>query len=76
MALHNLITTNINKSFVSAHNNSITSFRPVSPIILIDYIQTNYGTVLLKKLQENDISLDVQWDPTTNIAVLFTCIGD
>ena len=36
----------------------------------------DYGTVLPKQLQENDISLDAQWDSTTPIAVLFTCIED
>ena len=34
----------------------------------MDYVQTNYGTVLPKQLQENEISLDAQWDPTTPIA--------
>ena len=50
-ALRNLITTNIEEYFVSAHKNSITRFRLVDPIALMDYIQTNYGTVLPKKLQ-------------------------
>ena len=42
----------------------------------MDYIQTNYGTFLPKKLQENNIALDTQWDPTAHIAVIFTCIED
>ena len=42
----------------------------------MDYIQTNYGTVLPKQLQDNEIALDAQWDPTTPIAVLFTRIED
>ena len=57
-ALCNLITTNIEEFFVSAHNNIITGFRLVGPIVLMDYIQTNYWTVLPKKLQENEIALD------------------
>ena len=72
-ALRNLITTNIEESFVSAHNNSITGFRLVGPIVLMDYIQTNYWTVLPKQLRENEVALDSQWEPTTPTAVLFTC---
>ena len=40
----------------------------------MNYIRTNYGTILLKQLQENDIALDAQWDLTTPIVVLFTRI--
>ena len=36
----------------------------------------NYGTVLPKQLQENDISLGSKWDLTTPIVVLFNCIED
>ena len=75
-ALRNLIITNIEKSFVPAHNNSISEFRLVDNIFLMDYIQTNYGNVHPKKLQENEIPLDAQWDPTTPTAVLFTRIED
>ena len=42
----------------------------------MDYIWTKYGTVLPKKLQENEISLDSQLDLTTPIAVLFARIED
>ena len=42
----------------------------------MDYIQTNYGTVLPKQLHENEIALDKKWDPTTPIAEIFTCIED
>ena len=42
----------------------------------MEYIRTNYGTVLPKQLQENDIALDAQWDQTTPITVLFTRIED
>ena len=49
-ALRNLITTNIEESFVSAHKNSITGFCLVDTNVLMDYIQTNYGTVLPKQL--------------------------
>ena len=59
-ALRNLITSNIKESFVLAHNNIITGFCLVDPIVLMDYIRTNYGTVLPKKLQDNEISLDAQ----------------
>ena len=75
-ALRNLITSNIEESFVSEHNNSITEFHCVYHIVLVAYIRTNYGTVLLKQLQYNDIVLDAQWDPTTPIVVLFTHIED
>ena len=40
--LRNLITTNIEESVVSAHNNSITGFCLVGTIVLMDYTQTNY----------------------------------
>ena len=40
----------------------------------MEYIRTNYGTVLPKQLQENDIALDAQWDLTTPITVLLTSI--
>ena len=40
----------------------------------MDYIRMKYGTILLKKIQENDIELDEQWDPANTIAVLVTCI--
>ena len=42
----------------------------------MEYIRTNYGTVLHKKIQENEIALDAQWDPTTPIVVIFTRIED
>ena len=42
----------------------------------MDYIQTNYGTVLPKQLHENKIALDAHWDPTTPIASIFTHIED
>ena len=74
--LRNLITSNTGESFVLEHNNRITGFRLVDPIVLMDYIRTNYGTVPPKKLQENEIALDAQWDPTTPIAVIFTRIED
>ena len=76
MALRNLITTNIKESFVPANKNSITGFCIVGHIALMDYIRTNYGTVTPKKLQDNEIALDAQCDPTTPIAVLFTPIED
>ena len=41
MALPNLITTNIEESFVSAHNSSITGFCLVGPILPMDYILIN-----------------------------------
>ena len=75
-ALCNPITRNIKEYFVSAHNNIITGFHLVNTIVLMEYIQTNYRTDLMKKLQENDTILDAQWDPTTLIAVLFTRIED
>ena len=75
-ALCNLITRNNKESFVSEHNNGITGFHLSNTIFLMDYIQTNYRTVLPKQLQENEIALDAQWDPTTPIAVLFTHIED
>ena len=74
MALCNLITSNIKESFVSAHNNSITGFHLVDPIVLMEYIRTNYGTILAKKLQDNEIASDAQWDPINPIAVLSTRI--
>ena len=43
-------------------------------IVLMDYIRTNYWNLLPKQLQENEIALDSQWDPTNPIAVLFICI--
>ena len=42
----------------------------------MDYIWTNYGTVLLKQLQDNDITLDSKWYLTTPITLLFTRIED
>ena len=60
MVLCNLITTNIEKSFVSEQNNIITGFYIVNNIALMDYIWTNYGTVPPKQLQENEIVLDAQ----------------
>ena len=57
------------------HNNSITGFRLVYPIILMGYIRTNYGNVPPKQLQENEIALDAQWDPTNPITLIFTRIG-
>ena len=74
MALHNLITTNIDESFVSAHNNSINGFLLFNTISRMDYIRINYGTVLPKQLQDNDIALGAQWYPTTPITILFTYI--
>ena len=76
MTLRNLITRNIEEYFVSAHKNIITGFRLVGPMLLMDYIQSNHGTVLTKQLQDNEISLGAQWDPNTPIAVLFTRIED
>ena len=64
------------ESVVSAHNNRINGFCLVDNIVIMDYIQTNYGTVLPKQLQENEIALDAQWDPTTPIVVLITRIED
>ena len=75
MEIRNLITRNIEESFVLEHNNSISGFSLVNPIVFMDYIQTNYVTVLPKQLQGN-ITLDVQWEPTIPISVLFTCIED
>ena len=40
----------------------------------MDYIQTNYGTLLPKQLQDNNIALDAQWEPTTTVALILTCI--
>ena len=76
MALCNLITSNIEEYFVLAHTNSITWFSLVDPIFLMFFIWTNYGTVLLKQLQDNYISLDAQWDLNTTITVLFNHIED
>ena len=50
MALNNLITNNIEEYCVSAHNNSKKGFHTLYPIIIMDYIWTNYETVLLKQL--------------------------
>ena len=75
-ALRNLITSNNQESFVSAHKNRITGFCLFDTIILMDYIQTNYGIVHPKQIQHNWIALNAQWDPTTLIAVLFTRIED
>ena len=74
--ISNLITTKIEESFVSAHNNSTTGFCLVDLIFLMEFIGTNYGTVFPKKLQENEIALDAQWDPNTTIVVLFNLIED
>ena len=73
-ALRNLITSNIKESFVLAHNNRITEFRLFDPIFLMENIQTNYVTVLLKQLQENGIVFDEQWYPTNPITLIFTRI--
>ena len=75
-ALCNVMTSNIYKYFVSLHNNSITGFCLVDPIVLTNYTRTNYVTVLSKKLQENEMVLDAQWDRTTPLTVLFTRIED
>ena len=75
-ALRNLIASKTEELFVWAHNSIITGFRLVDPIVLMKYTQTNYGTVILEKLQENEIALDEQWYPSTTIAVLFTRIED
>ena len=45
-------------------------------VLFVDYIQTNYGTVLPTQLQDNEISLDAQWDPTTPTSLIFTRIED
>ena len=74
MAIRILITSKTKESFVSEHNTSITGFRLVNPIILIEYIQTNYRTVLPKQLHYNEIALDAKWYPTTPIVDLFTRI--
>ena len=71
-----MITTNIKEYFASANKNSITGFRLFNPIILMEYIQTNYRTVLPKQLHYNGIALDSKWDPTTHIVALFTRIED
>ena len=42
----------------------------------MDYIRTNYVTVPPKQLQENEIALNAQWDPTTPVVLLFTRIED
>ena len=76
MTLRNLIKTNNEEFSISAHNNSITGFCLVNPIVLMDYIRKNYGTVLPKQPQENEIALNAQWDLTIPIAVLFTRIED
>ena len=52
------VNTNIEEIFVSAQNNIITEFRLVEPILLMDYIQTNYGTVILKQPQKNEVAFD------------------
>ena len=72
--LRNLFTTNTKKSFVSAHKNSIIGFCLVNTIVVMDYIQTNYITVIPKQVQDNKVILNAKWDPTTTIEALFTCI--
>ena len=57
-AIRNLITSNTEESFVSKNNNRITGFRIVDPFVLMDYTRTNYGSVLPKQLQENDIAIE------------------
>ena len=55
-ALRNLITSNIDKEYLTSFNHEITCFTLVPPLEVIESIQEQYGTVDETDLEANEMA--------------------